>query len=136
MFMAVMKRGRGLFGSAANVNTTSGINHFAVSYTNHGRIAIYLNGTKIFYTPYNTAIPINIDLFVLKSPNVMEAAFYVNANAGNIYYASTAISNIVPNAMPLQPIEENYLLTEEEVAKMREIATKAAVKFVKQKYGI
>ena len=31
---------------------------------------------------------------------------------------------------------ENYLLTEEEVAQMREIATKAAMKFVKQKCGI
>ena len=36
----------------------------------------------------------------------------------------------------IETIEENYLLTEEEVAQMREIATKAAMRFVKQKYGI
>ena len=36
----------------------------------------------------------------------------------------------------IETIEENYLLTEEEVAQMKEIATKAAMKFVKQKYGI
>jgi hypothetical protein len=76
-------------GNVANVNTTSGINHFAVSYTNSSRIAGYLNGTKIFYAPYNPAIQINIDSFVLKSPNVIEAAFYVNA--GNVYPASTGV---------------------------------------------
>ena len=36
----------------------------------------------------------------------------------------------------IETIEDNYLLTEEEVAQMKEIATKAAMKFVKQKYGI
>ena len=91
-----------LVGNVANVNTTSGINHFAVSYTNGGRIAVYLNGTKIFYAPYNLATQININSFVLKSPNVIEAAFYVNA--GNVYPASTGVNNIIPNAMPLQPI--------------------------------
>ena len=91
-----------VFGNVANVNTTSGINHFAVSYTNSSRIAVYLNGTKIFYAPYNPAIQINIDSFVLKSPNVIEAAFYVNA--GNVYPASTDVNNIVQHPMPLQPI--------------------------------
>jgi hypothetical protein len=91
-----------VYGNVANVNTTSGINHFAISYTNSGQIAVYLNGTKIFYAPYNPAIQINIDSFVLKSPNVIEAAFYVNA--GNVYPASTGVNNIVPHPMPLQPI--------------------------------
>ena len=36
----------------------------------------------------------------------------------------------------IETIEENYLLTDEEVAQMKEIVTKAAMKFVKQKYGI
>ena len=36
----------------------------------------------------------------------------------------------------IETISENYLLTEEEVAQMKEIATKAAMKFVKEKYGI
>ena len=36
----------------------------------------------------------------------------------------------------IKTIEENYLLTEEEAAQMREILTKAAMKYVKQKYGI
>lgn len=91
-----------LYGNVATVNTTSGVNHFAISYTNGGQIAGYLNGTKIFYASYNTSIPFNIDSFVLKSSNVMEAAFYVNS--GNIYPASTAVNSITPNPMPLQPI--------------------------------
>ena len=36
----------------------------------------------------------------------------------------------------IETIEENYLLTDEEVAQIREIASKAAMQFVKQKYGI
>ena len=59
-----------------------------------------------------------------------EAQGVKKVQKASVSYALEAIKRHI------ETIEENYLLTEEEVAQMREIATKAAMRFVKQKYGI
>ena len=61
---------------------------------------------------------------------VQEAQGVKKVQKASLSYALKALKKHI------ETIEENYLLTEEEVAQMREIATKAAMKFVKQKYGI
>ena len=61
---------------------------------------------------------------------VQEAQGVKKVQKASVSYAIEAMKKHI------ETIEENYLLTEEEVAQMREIATKAAMKFVKQKYGI
>ena len=61
---------------------------------------------------------------------VQEAQGVKKAQKASVSYALEALKKHI------ETIEENYLLTEEEVAQMKEIATKAAMKFFKQKYGI
>jgi hypothetical protein len=90
-----------LYGNIGSITTTTGVNHFAISYTNGGRVAIYVNGSKIYYTPYNSNAFV-IDSVIIKSPNVMEASLVIDS--GIIYPASHAVNNIIPNAMPLQPV--------------------------------
>ena len=67
----------------------------------------------------------------MKTDNeVAEAQGVKKQQKASVSYALEALKKHIAT------IEENYLLTDEEVAQMREIATKAAMKFVKQKYGI
>ena len=61
---------------------------------------------------------------------VQEAQGVKKVQKASVSYALEAVKKHI------ETIEEKNLLTEEEVAQMREIATKAAMKFVKQKYGI
>ena len=61
---------------------------------------------------------------------VQEAQGVKKVQKASVSYALEAMKKHI------ETIKENYLLTEEEVALMREIATKEAMKFVKQKYGI
>ena len=60
----------------------------------------------------------------------LEAQGVKKVQKASVSYALEALKKHI------ETIEENYLLTEEEVAQMKEIATKAAMKYVKQKYGI
>ena len=61
---------------------------------------------------------------------VLETQGVKKVQKASVSYALEAIKKHI------ETIEENYLLTDEEAAQMKEIATKAAMKFVKQKYGI
>lgn len=61
---------------------------------------------------------------------VQEAQGVKKVQKASVSYALEAMKKHI------ETIEENHLLTDEEIAQMKEIASKAAMKFVKQKYGI
>ena len=61
---------------------------------------------------------------------VQEAQGVKKVQRASVSYALEAMKKHI------ETIEENYLLTDEEIAQMKKIASKAAMKFVKQKYGI